>query len=745
MGIAALRPSGGSAVTRTASWLVARLGVLLIPIWIAAAVFAATSLPSITEGADSPLGALVPAHSKAAAAEREEYARFRSTMLSRVAVVQHDSRGLPKPVRKRTVARAVRIDRHEMPRFRHVAFALPLVNRTTTVTYLYYAPATSTHARLALAKSYAELARNAGDPVTGVTGVLPARLAEFDEIEAALPRVALGTVLLVAFVLLLVFRAPGPPILTLGAAAIAYTVSIHLLPWVGERLGHSVPRDVEPVLIALVLGLVTDYSIFFLHGMRRRLAAGETRVRAADAVTATNMPIVLTAGLIVTLGSATLVVGHLEVFRAFGPGMAVTVLVSLAVALTFIPGALALLGPALFWPSLHRGRPEEEVGRVRGSFWRLLTRRPAALAIAVGTTAVLTALAFGLRDTALGFTLLRGQPAKSHVKKAAEAAQKGFANGIVSPTELLLQGDGLGGQRPRVAALERALRREPGVANVIGPAQQPRGVKLPVFVSPDGKAVRLALVLREEPLGASAIDVLDRLQERLPALLDRARLHGARASWAGDTALAQETVALMRDDAKRVAGAVLLVNLVLLVLFLRALVAPLYLLAASVLGLAAALGLTTAVFQGWLGHEDLTYYVPFAAAVLLLSLGSDYNVFLTGRIWQEAQHRSIRDAVRIAGPRASGAISAAGITLAASFAMLALVPIRPMRELAFAMSVGIILDTFVVRSLLVPSLIVLFGRLSWWPRRAGAPSRDAPPELPPEAPAEPEPERAGTL
>ena len=118
--------------------------------------------------------------------------------------------------------------------------------------------------------------------------------------------------------------------------------------------------------------------------------------------------------------------------------------------------------------------------------------------------------------------------------------------------------------------------------------------------------------------------------------------------------------------------------------------------------------------------------------MLLLSLGSDYNVFLTGRIWQEAQRRSIRDAVATAGPRASATISAAGITLAASFAMLALVPIRPMRELAFAMSTGIVLDTFVVRSLLVPSLIVLFGRLSWWPRTAAAPTRTAP-EPKPEA------------
>jgi putative drug exporter of the RND superfamily len=134
-----------------------------------------------------------------------------------------------------------------------------------------------------------------------------------------------------------------------------------------------------------------------------------------------------------------------------------------------------------------------------------------------------------------------------------------------------------------------------------------------------------------------------------------------------------------------------------------------------VLALAAAIGVTTWVFQGFFGHQDLTYYVPFAAAVLLLSLGSDYNIFIAGRIWQEAERRPLREAIRYATPRASGTIAIAGLTLAGSFALLALIPIRPMRELAFVMAAGILIDTFLVRSILVPSLTAAFGRASWWP------------------------------
>ena len=153
----------------------------------------------------------------------------------------------------------------------------------------------------------------------------------------------------------------------------------------------------------------------------------------------------------------------------------------------------------------------------------------------------------------------------------------------------------------------------------------------------------------------------------------------------------------------------------MLVLFLRALIAPLFLLASSVLTLAASLGLTTFVFQTVLGNDGLTFYVPFAAAVLLVALGSDYNIFGVGQVWDAARGQPLAEAIRTAMPQSTKAITAAGITLATSFALLAVVPLRPFRELAFTLSVGILLDVFVVRSLLVPALLTLVGRFSGCP------------------------------
>jgi putative drug exporter of the RND superfamily len=215
----------------------------------------------------------------------------------------------------------------------------------------------------------------------------------------------------------------------------------------------------------------------------------------------------------------------------------------------------------------------------------------------------------------------------------------------------------------------------------------------------------------------------------LPRLLQSSGLGEAEPAVAGQTAIASDTVEAIVSSSAVVGAAVLAVNFLLLAVFLRALVAPLYLLGASVLSVAATLGLTTYFFQGALGHSDLTYYVPFAAGVLLVSLGSDYNVFVAGRIWQEAGRRPLREAITVATPRASRAITIAGLALGLSFAMLAVVPVDGLREFAFMMAVGVMLETFVVRSLLIPALVTLFGDVGAWPGRftTAAPPSPRPP------------------
>ena len=579
------------------AWVLVRLRWLVVPAWIGAAVLATAVLPSFTDRPASATGGLVPTSSGSLAVEKQGVEAFGSPLLSRVAIVQRDANGLSADAQKRALRRALRIDRGRDTAMRSVAFALPISNAermfpssrergTTVITFLYFRRGTPIGAQLALAHTYEQRIRAAGDPITGVTGTIPAREAEFDQINRALPFVEAATVGLIALVLLIVFRGVGAPLVTLAAAGLSFLISVRVLTWTADRMGTEVPREVEPVLVALLLGLTTDYAVFFLSGARRRLVQGERRVEAAQRSARLVLPIVFTAGLIVAVGSASLVIGSLDFFRAFGPGMAVTVLVTLAVTVTLVPALIAIFGRALFWPGLRESRPREP-SRARRGVGRVATARPVAAVLVIATAAVLVVAALETRSTALGLTLFRGLPESSSVQRAASAAGQGFARGIIAPTEILVRGPGLGQQRAGLERLQRAIEREPGVAGVVGVRDQPEQIDQPMFVNEQGNAARFAVIFDDDPLSTHAIHALGRVEDDLPSLVQRAGLDDVRAGVAGDTALAKDSVDTIHDDIARVALALLLANLVLLAIFLRALVAPLYLLAASVLALAA--------------------------------------------------------------------------------------------------------------------------------------------------------------
>ncbi len=717
--------------------LVVRLRYVIPVLWIVGAVLTTLLLPTIEQAQTGGLGDLVPKDAEAIKTEERAAELFGFPLLSRTVVVQRNADGLSPLAQARVAQRAVAITRHEVGNLSRVAAALPIVNvagvtpfakeqSTTALTYLFFRPEVSSQDREIYAERLKESIRfREGDQqYVGVTGALPARSDQADAVKDALPFIELMTVLLVGLVVGLHFRAPLAPLVTLVAIGIAYLIALRVMAGIGQKLGISVPSEVEPVVVVLLFGIVTDYGIFFLSRFRQRLAEGQAPLRAAESATAELQRIVLTAALIVTAGSASLVVAKLGFFQAFGPGMALAVVVGAAVSMTFIPACLALFGTAMFWPS----RPGREISAEEASeepdalherprrtgAVGLAARRP--LAVVVVTVAVLLVAASGLAKIQLGQTLIRGLPAGTEARTAYNAAAAGFLPGILSPTMVVIEGPGVATQRRALVTLEARLQARGGIAQVIGPREQPSDRTFGAIYAANGNAARLLVIFRDDPLGARAIDALTRLRRDLPKLLRESGLPAASASLAGDTALAEETVVVARGDIGRVAPTVLLVVFVLLAIFLRALVAPLYLVLASVLALSAALGTTVYIFRLF-GQDELTYFVPFAAAVLLVPLGSDYNVFLAGRIWSEARLRPIREAVMVGGSRAATAITIAGIVLAFSFGLLAIVPLRAFRELALAMFAGLLIDAFVVRTLLVPALIALVGEKSAWPSR----------------------------
>jgi RND superfamily putative drug exporter len=714
------------------AWLIVRLRWVIVLGSVAAALATSLLLPSLEDAGGLPATSLIPRDSDSLETTARAQELFPIPLAGQTAVVQRDPDGLSAAAQARVVERAIAVSVQEDRDLAGLEFALPLTNTlalapssrensTTAVTFLVMRPELSLQEQDALAHRFtSKYVTDPDDALVGVTGAVPARLQEWREIVAALPWVTGAAILAIALILGVYYRAPLAPAVVLAAAGIAYLVSKHVVAWAGPHVGVTVPRDVEPVMVALVLGIVTDYAVFFLTAMRRRLLAGEGRLDAATRGTAEFLPTVITAGLIVAAGSVALVAGTLGFFRAMGPAMAGTVLISLLIAVTLIPALMAIFGRLLFWPRLERlSQLDVTTSReARAEFWRALTRmalsRPIALGVTVVCLAVLALACRGLVEINLGITAIRGLPSEAEQRKAALAASEGFAPGILSPLVVLVEGDA---ELPSegLQRLGALLQKQPGVATAMGPGDEVARLVPDLLASDRAPAARYLVILDKDPHGGEAIDDFENLRERMPDLLEDAGLAGARVGFAGETAFAAETVRTVVHDLGRIGVAALLANLILLALFLRALLAPLYLLAASGLALAASLGLTALLFQETLGYGEITYFVPFAVAVLLLSLGSDYNIFVVGQIWREAEVRPLRDAVAIAAPRASGAISVAALALAGSFAALAIIPLRTFREFAFAMSVGVLLDAFLIRSVLIPALVSVFGEKSWWP------------------------------
>ncbi len=659
-------------------------------------------------------------------------------------MVVRDPGGLSAGAHAAVLSQALAVDRRATREGLEPAFALPLVDTlrlvpgsresgTTAVTFLYYPQSMPVSAQIDSAHRYvAALARATGRPA-GLTGAVPGQVAQGVLIDRYLNLIEVITAALIIVIVAVSYRSLVAPLVPMAAIGVAFPITLVGLNQLSRRFGIYVPQELDPVIVALLLGIVTDYSIFFLSGVRRRRVAGEDRRASVRTTTAEFAPIILTSGLILSCGLLGLLVSSLQFFQNLGPALALTVAVALVVSLTLLPALLAVIGRFAYWPRVPTDSSADAPAQAASRRYRVayrMTGRPVAAVTAIACIALLAVGANQLRDLRLGFGQISDLPQTSAPKRAAQNASQGFAPGILAPTTVLVQGRGVaaGFFHTRLAHLESEIERRPGVAGVLGPREQPTPARFGVFLAPGGNAARIIVIFRDDPLSASGIHDLQRLQAAMPTLAAAAGLKSAEISYAGDTAIANDTVTAIHRDILRVSAVVLAVNLLLLIIFLGGITAPVFLLLSSVATVAAALGITTWVFQTLLGYHQLAYYVPFAVAVLLISLGSDYNVFLVGRIWQEARIRPLREAIAVASPSAARTIRTAGITLAASFAAIAIIPVHSFREVAFAMVIGLLLETFVVRSLLAPALIALFGNASGWPGKRLRSPQPPPPD-----------------
>jgi RND superfamily putative drug exporter len=707
--------------------------LLIVAGWIVAAGVMAVALPTLREAQSGALGQLVPADSRALEAEKLSADLFAFPLASRTIVVERDPTRLSASRLAATARLIADVNRDRAPGIRaagaygvtNAVARLPFARErgTTALSALLFGLEFNQNERVAGARAYMAALRAPSGSFVGISGAIPARVEQAHLIEDKLPLIELATVGFITVTVAFYLRSVLAPVVTLMTVAVAYLVSVRLVAAAGKGVGISVPPEVEPIMVALLFGVVTDYGLFYMSRFRTRLRAAEAPRDAARETAAELTPLIVACGVAVAAGSAALAIANLGFLRAFGPGMALAVLVGLTVTITFLPAVLATVGGALLWPTRVSERPQRAVRT--GWLDRLIvTAVHAPRRTTLVCMLLLAAMAGGLVWLEVGNPLIRGLPRDSEPRRAYEQLAAGFAPGVAAPTTLVVAGPDIAADREALGALQQVLGGQPGVAGLIGPATSPARQRFGIVVSPSGDAVRYVMVSEHDPLSADAVRLLRNLDARIGDLLEAVELQGSRALFAGDTAITSELIDTAGGDLLRVGPLVFVAVAIVLAIFLRALFAPVYLVLLAALAPLAALGLAVGFFQGLLGYPELTYFVPLAAGVLLVALGSDYNIFLVGRIWSEAGKRPLGEAIIAAGSGASHAISAAGLVLAASFAALALVPVAAFQQLAFVLAAGLLIDAFLVRSVLTPAVIALVGERSSWPsRQLAAPRR----------------------
>jgi len=597
-----------------------------------------------------------------------------------------------------------------------------------------------------------------------LTGPLPELVDQQAVADHTANHVQLVSAVFILLVLVLAFRSLLAPIVTLAPAGLALALAGPLIAE-STHVGVQVSSLMQLLLTALVLGAGTDYGLFLIFRYRENLRAGleptEAIVAAVDRV-----------GEAITFSAATVIAALLSLllasfglYRGVGPGLALGIAIVLAVELTLFPALLAIFGRAVFWPSVVRHGPARP-GRW-GAVAARVSGRPiiALVASTLGLSLLaLTLLAYApsgfnpggfiagsnsgigenvlvdhfgasaLNDTDIVFRLPRAVWGDPSLIDAV--SDRLGASGAFSSVTDALSASGLP-MPPRAFSYAYGHLGPPGAL----PAVPPPGTRIDRFfydayrgtagfITGDGRTILYRVSLRAgSPGSTAALQAIPGVRATVTAV---ARQIGAvDAGVAGQAAGAADVSSVSGKDIVKIAPVVLVVLALLLALVLRSLIAPLYLVASVALSYLASLGLTVLIFVIIGNQLGINFTLPFFMFVFIMALGEDYNILVMTRIREENEHMALRPSVARAIGSTGTTVTSAGLVLAGTFGVLAAATSGQVRQIGTGLALGILLDTFVVRTLLVPATVVLVGRWNWWPsRRFYEPEPSGPTALP---------------
>ena len=556
-------------------------------------------------------------------------------------------------------------------------------------------------------------------------GLLVAFIDSFAGLDGVLLLAAGGVVVLI---LLVVYRSPVLWFFPLFCAVLALGLAALVVYVLADRGTITLNGQSQGILSVLVLGAGTDYALLLVSRYREELHAHESRLEAMTVAWRGAAPAIAASGITVIVSLMCLTLGELNSDRSLGPVCAIGIAATLCVMLTVLP-ALLLLGRWVFWPRVphadHRvaaasvaerggwGRFAAALGRNARRSWVLVTVVLLACTAAIG----------GLRTD--GLSTVEGLTNSPDAVVGQKIYDARFDAGTGAPASILTSADQVGAVIAAAAAVE-GVARTPGAVCV-----QPDYAALARAAAAGGTAAGAAAgcppaQFQVEPVdGRVLVDAqLTAASDTAPAFDTVARLRtavhavpGANALVGGQAAINLDTNDASRHDRNLVIPIVLVVILVVLALLLRSLLAPLLLVATVVLSFAATLGVSALVFDHVLDFPNADPGFPLFAFIFLVALGIDYNIFLMTRVREESLRHGTREGILRGLAVTGGVITSAGVVLAATFAVLGVLPLVFLAELGFAVAFGVLLDTLLVRSVLVPALAHDIGRVIWWPSK----------------------------
>lgn len=574
--------------------------------------------------------------------------------------------------------------------------------------------------------------------VTGPGGLIADLGAAFAGVDGLLLAVAFAAVLII---LLIVYRSIFLPLAVLTTSVLALAGAI-LVVWNLADWGvFLLNGQVQGILFILVIGAATDYSLLYVSRYREELLQNEDVWQATRRAWRGTIEPVLASGGTVIAGLLTLLLSDLESNSVLGPVASVGIIFAILASLTLLPAVLGLVGRRAFWPRVpaYDASADSESQFSYGGIWgrtvRFVERSPrpiwivTAIALAIGALGVTQLRADGVAETELVLTA-------SEARDGQEVLSERFAAGSGSPATVLVD-------EGEVSAAVAVLAASDGVDSVtITAADSPSG-QAPI--TPDGIApvgppgtptpeptvvdgrVLLQATLSDPADDGAALQTIDELRAAMAESAPSTLIGGPSAT-------NLDTITTSIEDRQTIIPIVLIVILVILMALLRAIVAPIILVLTTILSFGTAMGVSAIVFNEILDFPGADPAVPLYAFVFLVALSIDYTIFLMTRVREETvKHGTHRGIVR--GLAVTGTvITSAGIVLASTFAALAVIPILFLFQLAFIVAFGVLLDTFIVRTLLVPALSLDIGRRIWWPSRLA--STEAPGEVEAEARSE---------